>query len=158
MELSFKRTSFHFVRIASPVRPLGSTGISPLPRYYGPVRLPIRTAPGLLIPLGALRLNPHPAGPPRFLGQSFCARHLQSPRRAQRLHLPVATPSVIGFTISGRLATLNCVTRPNRVRLRCGSHFRQHGASAGRIAPSAARVTTWTNRQFPWQTPFSLQD
>jgi len=158
MELPFKRTSFHFVRSASPVRPLCSAGITPLPHYYGPVRLPDRTAPRLLIPLEALRIVPHPAGPPRFLGQSFSARHLQSPRRAQRLHLPVASTPVIGFTTFGRLATLSCVTRPNRVRLRYGSHFRQHGASAGRITPSAARVTTGTNRQFPWRVPFNLRD
>ena len=32
-----------------PVRPLGSTGITPLPGHYGPVRLPARAAEGLCL-------------------------------------------------------------------------------------------------------------
>jgi hypothetical protein len=74
------------------------------------------------------------------------------------MQIPVASSSILGFTQSGGLATLSCVTRPNRVRLRCGSHVCQHGASTGRITPSVARVTTWTNRQFPWWAHFSSQD
>src|ERR1017187_559894 len=34
-----------------PVRPLGSTGVTPLLRYYGPPRLPFRDVPGLCLPL-----------------------------------------------------------------------------------------------------------
>ena len=32
------------------VRPLCSTGVTPLPRYYGPLRLPARAAPGYVFP------------------------------------------------------------------------------------------------------------
>ena len=33
------------------------------------------------------------------------------------MHSPVASSSVAGFSIFGRLATPKCVTRPNRVRI-----------------------------------------
>ena len=50
VELSFKRISFLVDKNMCPVRPLGSTGITPLPSYYGPVRLPNRAANGLFLP------------------------------------------------------------------------------------------------------------
>jgi len=62
--------------------------------------------------------NHRHAGSPRFLDVSFRARSPQPPRGALQLHLLVASPQVTGFTISGRLATPICVTRPNRVRFR----------------------------------------
>jgi len=34
----------------SKARPLGSTGITPFPRYYGPLRLPTRPSAGYLFP------------------------------------------------------------------------------------------------------------
>jgi len=43
------------------------------------------------------------------------ARCPLSPRRARPLHMLVNSQSVTGFTLSGRLATLDCVTRPKRV-------------------------------------------
>jgi hypothetical protein len=43
------------------------------------------------------------------------ARCPLSPRRARPLHLLVNSRPVTGFTSSGRLATLNSVTRPKRV-------------------------------------------
>jgi len=45
-------------------------------------------------------------GPPRFLGQSFDARRPQPPRRAQWLHIPIASPLALRFVPIGGLATL----------------------------------------------------
>jgi hypothetical protein len=47
----------------SSARPLRSTGITPLLRYYGPLRLPLRSACRLCLPLGGLPLggSPRPA-------------------------------------------------------------------------------------------------
>ena len=41
------------------------------------------------------------------------------------------------------LTTLTGLTRPFRVRLRCGLRLRQNEASPGRITPSCARLTTY---------------
>ena len=51
-------------------------------------------------------------------------------------------PADAGFTQSGRLAAPSRVTRPNRVRLRCGSHRCPHQASAIRLATDSAGATT----------------
>jgi len=45
------------------------------------------------------------AGSPRFLGRSFHARCPLSPRQVRRLLAPIASPSIAGFRILGRLAT-----------------------------------------------------
>src|SRR5262249_17860616 len=65
-----------------------------------------------------------PAGPPRFLGCPFHARCPLLPRGVRRLLSPVASPPVAGFIVSGSLATPFRLTRPNRVRFRCGSRVR----------------------------------
>jgi hypothetical protein len=62
-----------------------------------------------------------PRGSPRFLDMSLAARCPQSPRTTPPLHALVASGRATGFAISGRLAVVDSVTRPNRVRLRCGS-------------------------------------
>src|SRR5437899_4601992 len=51
------------------VRPLCSTGITPLPHSYGPLRLPARGDPSVMYSLGSLVpvALPRPAGSPRFL-------------------------------------------------------------------------------------------
>ena len=50
MGFSSKRLSPPSYRIMLSVRPLRSTGVTPLPRYYGPLRLPSRAAPGYVFP------------------------------------------------------------------------------------------------------------
>ncbi len=105
-----------------PVRPLGSTGITPLPRLLRePVRLPTGAAEGYVFP-AAVGLRPlRPGLPvPRSI---FGTRRPLSPRRARRLQMPVASPTVAGFANPGRLATLTSLTRPIQVRLRYGSRF-----------------------------------
>jgi hypothetical protein len=57
----------------------------------------------------------HRAGSPRFLDGSVGARRPQSPRRARPLRVLVTSRSMAGFTLSGGMATLNGLTRPNQV-------------------------------------------
>jgi len=80
------------------VRPLCSTGITPLPRYYGPVRLPAEATVRLWIPAwrcARARL----AGSPRTRNNSVGARPPQPPRTTRRVRLLVASPAIPGFTI-----------------------------------------------------------
>lgn len=69
---------------------------------------------------GDHRPKPRREGSLRFLDWSFNARRPLPPRRARPLQMLVASRSVSGFTLFGRLATLKSVTRPNRVHLRYG--------------------------------------
>ena len=55
-------------RIALPVRPLRSTDVIPLLRYYGPLRLPAGAHHSYLFPWRVGRLRCHPTGSPRLLG------------------------------------------------------------------------------------------
>ncbi len=51
----------------SAVGVLRSTGITPLPHYYDPLRLPTRPHTGYVFPARVDGLTHHHAGPPRFL-------------------------------------------------------------------------------------------
>ena len=53
--------------------------------------------PRLFLPSGRWRSDRHLAGSPRFLDRSIHARCPLSPRKAQRLHLPITSSSVAGF-------------------------------------------------------------
>ena len=105
-----------------PVGLLGSTGITPLPRYYGPRRLPVmpRNAyafaralgsthmpglPGSSISLLMRAVPIHPGGP------GGCIRSFFTTGNGLH-HLRKVGHPTIG------------VTRPNRVHLRYGSHLR----------------------------------
>ena len=99
-------------------------GHCPASRLLWACPTPERAAHEVMSSSAALRLGPHPNGPPRFLGQSFGARCPLSPRGARHLHAPVAHLSILGFTIPGRLAAPKSLTRPNRVRFRYGSRLR----------------------------------
>jgi hypothetical protein len=155
------------------VRPLCSTGITPLPRYYEPVRLP--AAAGALLWISAHRWSghaDHPAGSPRTLDSSVVARPPQSPRAARWVRLLVASPSVAGFVTSARVAAAIGLTRPNRVRVRWARDFARHdrfvvrpAASPGRTGPFRAFGCPPTpdrsymvNEQFTWLTPRSQQE
>ena len=86
-------------------------GRYPLPRYYEPVRLPAAAADTVM--LSRVALGPHArpclAGPPRFLDRSVPTRRPLTPRRAQRVHTPVASTLMAGFAILGRVAALTSV-------------------------------------------------
>src|ERR1035438_3735382 len=74
-------------RIMFLLRPLGSTGVTPLPRYYGPVRLPTSLRPVMHFH-GDEWLK---AGSPRSLDRSVATRCPQSPRRVRQVHLSSAS-------------------------------------------------------------------
>jgi len=88
-----------------PVWPLRSTGVTPLPRYYGPLRLPVEAACRVMDSPAALRACPHLVGSPRFLGHSFGMRPPQPPRLVSWMLSLVSSPRTAGFVISGRLTT-----------------------------------------------------
>src|ERR1039457_7210097 len=95
------------------LRPLGSTGVTPLPRYCGPVRHPTSSPPGYAFPKrrttkGWVSQVPRP----------IC-RDAQSPITPES---PTGAsvqcfPADAGFILFGGLATPIGVTRPNRVYL-----------------------------------------
>ena len=133
------------------VRPLRSTGITPLPHYYEPVRLPADAVERLGFPSAVAQLPARVAGSPRTLHPSVIARPPQSPRTARCVRVLVTSAPVAGFSTFGRLAAAIGVTRPNRVRMRWAHDFAHHDnplscarlhRSAGptRFAPS---VTLW---------------
>ena len=110
-----------------PPEPLRSTGIAPLPHYYGLLRLPTRPTRGYIFPrpveditlgkpglsgssadLSARAVPFHPGRPGRCLCSLLPCRRRASPHSE-------GWPHSIG------------VTRPNRVRLRYGSCVRRTG-------------------------------
>ena len=105
------------------VRPLGSTGVAPLLRYYGPLRHPLGHW-RLCIPVACWLL----ASQEGFPGSSADLYTRAAPNHPGKPHgcLPVASPSVSGFILVGGLATFVFLSRPNRVHLRCGSRVRPY--------------------------------
>ena len=89
-----------------------------------------------------LRLGPHPAGPPRFLGQSVSTRHPLSPRRARQLHTPVTSLPALGFTYPERMATLTKFNEAETDSLALRLAPSPPEASPDRVAPSRARSAT----------------
>jgi len=100
----------------TPARPLRSTGITPLPHYYGPLRLPTGQRAGLLIPLPPPGYDPEPAGSPRFLDPSVAARHPLPPRQAAPVHPLVASRSVLASASLAAWPPAICVSRPLSVQ------------------------------------------
>jgi len=96
--------------------PLRSTGVTPLLRYYGPLRLPTHPHTGLLIPLLPPGYKPQPAGPLRFLDLSFATRHPLSPRWADPLHLLVTSRNVLASSYLTDWPPITCVSRLNPVQ------------------------------------------
>ncbi len=96
--------------------PLRSTGVTPLPRYYGPLRLPTDQRTGLCIPLPPLGYEPQPAGSLRFLDLSFATRHPLPPRWADPLHLLVASRDVLASSYLTDWPPITCVSRLNPVQ------------------------------------------
>jgi hypothetical protein len=145
-------TLLHVESLAGPLR---STGITPLQRYYEPLRLPIKLRCGYGFPRLVDAWPTRPASLQRVSqvpDDSVGIRCPLSPRRARSLHLFVASRSMAGFTPSGRLATLTCLTRPDS-----GSRFRitadafAFRGSDRRITPTAARSATGRTNNYPGQ-------
>jgi hypothetical protein len=97
-----------------------------LHRYYEPIRLPIQACLRLCLPASRWWLAHHPAGSPRFLDQSVHARCPLLPRKVRRMHSPVASSSVAGFSFLGRMATSNTRNEAEMgslmLRLTCSPH------------------------------------
>jgi len=137
-------------------RPLRSTGITPLPRYYGPLRLP--SGP----PAGFQFLKaPVIKHPPRWASQV---------PRPTFPHAPssIAPGASVGahtrcFPTDGRLPPSCrlghnpiCLTRPKQVRFTTAHAFVVRGFGA-RITPSHRPIDYMANGLLPWQLPFKLQ-
>jgi hypothetical protein len=103
-----------------------------------------------------LRASPPPSGPFAVIASRFplaraSRKASQVPRadlssRAAHNHrgdpdrcLLVSSRPMAGFILFGGLLRPVFPTRPNRVRLRCGSRVRPHEASTLRVSPHAAR-------------------
>jgi hypothetical protein len=114
-------TSDENVRSAGALR---SAGVTPVQRYYDPLRLPAASSYGYLFPTPVARAPCHGALARGRISQvprrSFDARRPLPPRVAHPLQMLVASRMMSGFNIFGRLTTTRCVTRPKRVRLRYG--------------------------------------
>ena len=89
-------------------RPLGSTGITPLPRYYGPLRLPDCQGAAYVFASPLVAFYPEPtAGSPSLPNRTFPAHCPLSPRRIPVSLVNVASLQMAGFRFSGTLATLS---------------------------------------------------
>ena len=96
--------------------PLRSTGVTPLPRYYGPLRLPTNQHTGLWIPLLPPGYEPQLIGSLRFLDLSFATRHPLPPRWVDPLHLLVASRDVLASSYLTDWPPITCVSRLNPVQ------------------------------------------
>ena len=128
------------------VKPLRSTGITLLLRYYGLLRPPPETTDRYVF---RFRLFPS-GGSPRFLGCSFDTRRPLSPRRAGRLLALVSSSSVLVSPPSaGGCRACRDIDRSQlcneadlgSLALRLASL--SHEASPRRITPPCARLTTY---------------
>jgi hypothetical protein len=132
--LWLKRFSPSFDEILTEVQPLCSTGITPLPCYYGPLRLPAVTSPGYGFPFDVSPpAKPFALGFTPGLPGSLTVLLTRAP--------PITPGSLTGsfirlFPINGRLHHLreagHCqfrVTRPNQVCLHWAHVFAVQGVS-----------------------------
>jgi hypothetical protein len=105
-------------------RPLRSTGITPLRRYYGPLRLPPATTSRVIDSPRGLSALPTSRRVSQVPGCSVRARRLLSPRRILPVHSIIPSRPVLASPLSTGWPPLTCVTRLNRVRWCCGSRVR----------------------------------
>ena len=140
------------------VPPLRSTGVNRFLATMGVSDFRPETCRRLCIPSG--RWSPYgtlSVGSPRFLDLSFRTCRSLSPRAVPRVHLLIASTRVSDFAISGRLVTTISVTRPKRIRLRCGSHVCFPRLRRYRLSPSAAG-RLHVERAITWLGPFTQQE
>ena len=152
---------------------LCSTGITPLPHYYPPHRLPTHQLTRLLIPALPPGYEPQYVGSLRFLDQSFAARCPLSPRQVDPVHALVASQVVLASTSSAVWPLATCVSRPmfgstcDGLRLTAllsaacatspGSIPEPASLPALRYLHATGRSYMY-NQQFTWQPPFRLLD
>lgn len=152
---------------------LGSTGVTPLPHYYAPHRLPTHQLSRLLIPARPPGYEPQYVGSLRFLDQSFAARCPLSPRQADPVRALVASRFVLASTYSAVWPLATGVSRPilgstcDGLRLTAllsaacatspGSLSEPASLPALRYLHATGRSYMY-NQQFTWQPPFRLRD
>ena len=129
-------------RIMFSARPLRSTCVTPLPRYYGPLRLPAGPSRRLCLPNARWSLSLPPcraSQAPRLI----CPRALSptTPEGPLAAYACCFTNGLSGFILVGGLATFVFLSRPNRVHLRYGSRVRLPSRSDP-IAGAPARLAT----------------
>ena len=124
-------------RPMSPAGALRSTGITPLPRYYGPLRLPTRPTAVMVSRPSLIRIPVHQAGSLRFPVDLFDACCPVSPRGTRPLHMLVASRAASGFTTLERLAIPIVVFRGRK------------GSLALRLTSSRSRAPTTRSPQSP---------
>jgi hypothetical protein len=125
---------------------LRSPGITRLQRYYEPLRLPPEPRPGYLFPCRVDRRPTRRQSPERVSQVPDCSvgiRRPLSPRRARPLRMFVASRSMPGFAISGRLATLDWCNEAETGSLALRLTPLPSEASSHGIAPTLARSATW---------------
>ena len=126
------------------VRPLCSTGITPLQHYYGPLRLPLTQFSRLCIPLIPSGYDPQVNGPPRFLADLSPRAVLKHPGELYRCihwllhgicwlhHLRQAGHSLVNFN---EAESGSCALRLTALVA---------GASTVLLPNTAARLPTYT--------------
>src|ERR1700689_4202269 len=122
------------------VRPLGSSGVTPLPRYYGPLRLPSGPLPRLCLPAARWSLPLPPKrvsqAPQPSFPRALSPTTPEGPASALACCFPTG---IAGFILPGGLAAFSLLTRPNRVHLPYGSPVR---------LPSSRPLHYWGSRSF----------
>jgi hypothetical protein len=139
------------------VGPLRSTGVTPLPRYYGPLRLPTQPQVGYVFPTHVADNSSATSGLPGS-SADLCVRAVPNhPGRSDgcsRSFLPHrrrASPNPEDWPLSIG------VTRPTRVRLRYGSHARSTGLRI--LDYSSNRLLLYlVNEQLPGIPPLRYPD
>jgi len=145
-------------RNTTEVRPLRSTGITPLPHYYEPLRLPAAAVLWVMNSPQALSSSTSTKTPRRAsqVPRPFChcAPSPFTPRSPIAAHVGSFTIGT-GFTFFGRLATPNGVTRPipGSLALRLTASPPEASTAPSRIQPL---VRLQGYRQLPRQPPFRL--
>src|ERR1039457_7109739 len=136
------------------LRPLGSTGVTPLPRYCGPVRLPTSSPPGYAFPKRRTTKGWVSQVPRPICRDALSPITPESPTGAS----VQCFPADAGFILFGGLATPIGVTRPNRVYLTlrlAASHRR--GFGCGDCSPPRSSGYMYSGL-FTRCTPFSSRD
>ena len=143
-----KRLSFRLTQCTSSVPPLRSTPITELLRYYGRLRFPSRASDWVMSSPAALRSprNRSYATAPAWASQvpELISQRALSPYTPESLVVatPVAGRPVAGFSSSGRLATLTCLSRPNSGFTGVTARVVTAPGFASRITPTYAGLAT----------------
>ena len=134
--------------------PLRSTGITPLPRYYAPRRLPIRTVRTVMFSRSPLGLT-HPLGSPRFPADRSVRAAPSHPGGPDRCVCSLLPGRWQASPYSGRLATLILCNEAETGSIACGSYLRRTRLRTPDYS-DARSFGYLSNEQFTEQAPFSL--